>query len=170
MAWAGNNSSPLVNNRQTPCSTSNGSQQEAQILDNHVVDPIKDSNAMLNSMPNVEDNSRTLIAGQKQLEPKFSLYKQTDHVVHFNPTFEENSFANVEVKGVLEAKNHSAVVFSNKWPLEAVVEESGGSQPAGSFLNKRAADLITSEIDRESEKDLSIHLGEEVEYSSSDSQ
>ncbi|KAK5818845.1 hypothetical protein PVK06_023791 [Gossypium arboreum] len=61
------------------------------------------------------------------MESQLALQKQADHTLHFNPTFKENSFVNVEVKeGVLEAKNHSTVVFSNKSLLENVTEVSGG--------------------------------------------
>ncbi|MBA0604554.1 hypothetical protein Godav_017205 [Gossypium davidsonii] len=43
----------------------------------------------------------------------------------------KNSFVNVEVKeGVLEARNHSAVVFKNRNILEPVSEETGGSGPS----------------------------------------
>ncbi|PPD66505.1 hypothetical protein GOBAR_DD36617 [Gossypium barbadense] len=71
------------------------------------------------------------VSNQVKVDPHFSLQKQAKHVVHFNPTFEENSFVNVEVKeGVLEARNHSAVVFKNRNILEPVSEETGGSGPS----------------------------------------
>ncbi|PPS10083.1 hypothetical protein GOBAR_AA10557 [Gossypium barbadense] len=57
-----------------------------------------------------------------------SVQKQAQPVVHFNPTFEENSFVNVAVKeGVLEAKNHSAMVFKRNSILEPISEETKGS-------------------------------------------
>ncbi|MBA0730766.1 hypothetical protein Golax_022675 [Gossypium laxum] len=81
---------------------------------------------MHDSLPNNKGNNRHLISGQIQVEPQFSLHKKVDHVVHFNPTFEDNSFVNVEVnEGVLEAKNHSAVAFTNKSLLVIVNEELG---------------------------------------------
>ncbi|PPE00263.1 hypothetical protein GOBAR_DD02700 [Gossypium barbadense] len=144
-----------------------------------------------------------------------SIQKQAEHVVHFNPIFEESSFVNVEVKeGVLEAKNNSAVVLKKRSILEPVREEIGGSicpteikfprvvlkgqntnakvtsSKEGWKLNKtlkglsnrfknsentrvyfvdsmkRAAELIASEIDENSAKDLSQRKGEREEFSS----
>ncbi|KAH1031252.1 hypothetical protein J1N35_043426 [Gossypium stocksii] len=150
------------------------------------------------------------------LDHELSSLKQANRVVLFNPVFEENDFMNVEVKeGVLEASNHSAVVFNNKSPLEVGNEElrdshltssnqakvdykSQSAKKAGSKggwkLNKtlkglgnkfkmsensrvpfaesmkRAANLITSEIEEQSVNDLSRHLEKEVDISSSDRQ
>lgn len=60
------------------------------------------------------------------MEHEFPSIKQADHVVVYNPIFEENSFVNVEVKeGVLDAGNHLAVVFNNKRSLET--RDSAGS-------------------------------------------
>ncbi|MBA0717576.1 hypothetical protein Golax_005377, partial [Gossypium laxum] len=83
-------------------------------------------------------------ADQVKVDPPFSLQKQAKHIVHFNPTFDESSFVNVAVKeGVLEAKNHSTVVFKNSNILESVNKETG-----------MAAELIASEIDGKSTMDL----------------
>ncbi|MBA0694111.1 hypothetical protein Goari_004436 [Gossypium aridum] len=60
------------------------------------------------------------------MDTPISFQKQAEYVVHFNPTFEESSFVNVAVKeGVLEAKNHLAVVLKNSSTLEPVSEEIG---------------------------------------------
>ncbi|MBA0597817.1 hypothetical protein Gorai_007606 [Gossypium raimondii] len=119
------------------------------------------------------------------MDTPISIQKQAEHVVHFNPIFEESSFVNVAVKeGVLEAKNNSAVVLKKRSILEPVREEIGGSVcPTeiklprvvlkGQNTNAKvisskegAAELIASEIDENSAKDLSQRKGEREEFSS----
>ncbi|MBA0847906.1 hypothetical protein Goshw_025443 [Gossypium schwendimanii] len=158
-----------ISNEQAPSNVSSGLQQEAQGPKESATDLSKLSSAMHDSLPSAEGNNRSLISGnsvsffplvlnsqhvvdadQVKVDPHFSLQKQAKHVVHFNPTFEENSFVNVEVKeGVLEARNHSAVVFKNK-----------------NILEPRAVELIASEIDGKSAMDLSRQKGERAEFSS----
>ncbi|MBA0548204.1 hypothetical protein Golob_019314, partial [Gossypium lobatum] len=122
---------PSISNEQAPSNVSSGLQQEAQGPKESATDLSKLSSAMHDSLPSAEGNNRSLISDQVKVDPHFSLQKQAKHVVHFNPTFEENSFVNVEVKeGVLEARNHSAVVFKNRNILEPVSEETGGSGPS----------------------------------------
>ncbi|MBA0821359.1 hypothetical protein Goarm_018222, partial [Gossypium armourianum] len=104
---------------------------------------------------------------QVQVDPHFSLQKQAEHVVHFNPDFEKNSFVNVEVKeGVLEAKNHSVVVFTNRNILETLSEETGvvvlRLVPFADSM-KRAAELTAFEIDEKSTMDLPRQKGEQAE-------
>ncbi|KAK5785850.1 hypothetical protein PVK06_040471 [Gossypium arboreum] len=66
-----------------------------------------------------------------------SVQKQAQPVVHFNPTFEENSFVNVAVKErVLEAKNHSAMVFKRSSILEPISEETRGSNVSSCASDK----------------------------------
>ncbi|MFQ6648101.1 hypothetical protein Gotur_021107 [Gossypium turneri] len=141
---------PSISNEKAPSNVSSGLQQEAQGPKESATDLSKLSSAMHDSLPSAEGNNRSLISGnsvsffplvlnsqnvvdadQVKVDPHFSLQKQAKHVVHFNPSFEENSFVNVEVKeGVLEARNHSAVVFKNRNILEPVSEETGGSGPS----------------------------------------
>ncbi|MBA0755699.1 hypothetical protein Gogos_021783 [Gossypium gossypioides] len=81
--------------------------------------------------PLVLNSQNVVDEDQVKVDPHFSLQKQAKHVVHFNPTFEKNSFVNVEVKeGVLEARNHSTVAFKNRNILEPVSKETGGSGPS----------------------------------------
>ncbi|KAK5774661.1 hypothetical protein PVK06_042517 [Gossypium arboreum] len=144
--------------------------------------------------------------GQGRMEHEFPSIKQANHVVVYNPVFEENSFMNVKVKeGVLDARNHSTVVFNNKRSLETgdsagsnLVKVGCKSQIAKKSISKvrwklnktlkgpgnrfkisensrvsfadsmkRAATLITSEIEEQSAKDLSRRLEQEVDISSS---
>ncbi|KAH1072668.1 hypothetical protein J1N35_024996 [Gossypium stocksii] len=57
-----------------------------------------------------------------------STQQQVQYIVYFNPTFKESSIVNVVVKdGVLEAKNHSAVVFKKSSSLEPISKGIGGS-------------------------------------------
>ncbi|MBA0674328.1 hypothetical protein Goari_015931, partial [Gossypium aridum] len=96
---------PSISNEQAPSNVSSGLQQEAQGPKESATDLSKLSSAMHDSLPSAEGNNRSLIS--------------------------ENSFVNVEVKeGVLEARNHSAVVFKNRNILEPVSEETGGSGPS----------------------------------------
>ncbi|KAH1055846.1 hypothetical protein J1N35_033911 [Gossypium stocksii] len=89
------------------------------------------------AFPLVVNSQNNLAAGQKQLESNQCQYTKSDHVVHYNPAFEENSFVNVEIKdGVLEAKNHSAIVFNNSRHLEHTVEKSENSPLAGANSSK----------------------------------
>ncbi|MFQ6667999.1 hypothetical protein Gotur_033834 [Gossypium turneri] len=64
---------------------------------------------------------------------------QAEHVVHFNPTFEENSVTEVGVKeNLLNAKNHSAVVFKkNSSPKLDGKEARGRILLTENFLLKR---------------------------------
>ncbi|MFQ6642929.1 hypothetical protein Gotur_017174 [Gossypium turneri] len=103
------------------------------------------------------------------MDTLISIQKQAEHVVHFNPIFEESSLVNVTVKErVLEAKNHSTVVLKKSSILEPISKEIGGSVcPTEIKLPRvRAAELIASEIDRDSAKDLSQKKGELEEFSS----
>ncbi|KAH1072414.1 hypothetical protein J1N35_024742 [Gossypium stocksii] len=59
----------------------------------------------------------------KDVSPS-SVHQQEQHIVHFNPTFEENSLVNVVVnEGVLDVNNHSAVIFKRNSVLEPANEE-----------------------------------------------
>ncbi|KAH1120984.1 hypothetical protein J1N35_004144 [Gossypium stocksii] len=81
--------------------------------------------------PFILNSQNAVDVDQVKVDPHISLQKRAEHVVHFNPTFEENSFVNVEVKeGLLEAKNHLAVVFKNRNILEHVSKEIGGTGPS----------------------------------------
>ncbi|KAH1121279.1 hypothetical protein J1N35_004439 [Gossypium stocksii] len=104
---------------------SSGLQQENQLLkkletinlkENIEANIFKDSCNVLCSMTLANDNSRPSSTGQDQRDYDSSSFKQSDHVVLFNPVFEENSFVNVEMKeGVLEARNHSTGCGSGKF-------------------------------------------------------
>ncbi|KAH1107797.1 hypothetical protein J1N35_011565 [Gossypium stocksii] len=55
-----------------------------------------------------------------------SSHQQDQYFIHFNPTFEESSLVNVAIKdGVLDAKNHSTVVFKKSNNLDPIREEIG---------------------------------------------
>ncbi|KAK5775448.1 hypothetical protein PVK06_043342 [Gossypium arboreum] len=91
---------------------------------------IGENNQPLNS--DISESSCPLISNSQfggdaehvKVDTSSSVQKQAQHVVHSNPTFEKSSFVNVEVKGgVLEAKNHSAVVFKRSSILEPISEE-----------------------------------------------
>ncbi|MBA0662026.1 hypothetical protein Goklo_006228 [Gossypium klotzschianum] len=162
----------------------------------------KEARTDLSKLSSVMHNG--FVAYYVKMNTPISIQKQVEHVVHFNPIFKESSFVNVAVKeGVLEAKNHSAVVLKKSSILELVSEKIGGSvcpteiklprvvlkgqntnakvtsSKEGWKLNKtlkglsnrfknsentrvyfvdsikRAAELIASEIDENSAKDLS---------------
>ncbi|PPS01333.1 hypothetical protein GOBAR_AA19330 [Gossypium barbadense] len=142
-----NNSIPLASNEPVHGQMRGGSQKQAQGSDEHAADPFKYPIALHNSLLNVEEISRQFI-----------------------PAFKDNYFVNVEVKqGVLEAKNHLAVVFNNKRPLETMVEDLGGSHSASSnLINEGFKNQIAKGAS--SKGDLSRHQGEEVEFHSSDHQ
>ncbi|KAH1064452.1 hypothetical protein J1N35_029439 [Gossypium stocksii] len=141
-----------------------GSQQEAQGSDDLIADPSKGSNATLCSLPNAEENIGPLNSGQKQMEPIFSLHKQTDHVVHFNPAFKENSFVNVE------GQNAKGTGSKGGWKLNKILKGLGTrfknfENTRVSFTDsmKKAAELIASEIDGKSAKDLSRVSGNKAD-------
>ncbi|KAK8261639.1 hypothetical protein V6Z11_D13G201400 [Gossypium hirsutum] len=53
---------------------------------------------------------------------------QKDHFLHFNPTFKEVTEVNVAVKeGILDAKNHTAVVFKENTHPNLSGEAVGGN-------------------------------------------
>ncbi|MBA0803998.1 hypothetical protein Gohar_014155, partial [Gossypium harknessii] len=76
-------------------------------------------------------------------------------------------------EGVLEAKNHWAVVFTNRNILETLSEETGvvvlRLVPFADSM-KRAAELTAFEIDEKSTMDLLRQKGEQAEFSSSSCQ
>ncbi|MBA0568324.1 hypothetical protein Golob_005827 [Gossypium lobatum] len=78
-------------------------------------------------VPSPANQQNGFVADHVKMDTLISFQKQAEYVVHFNPTFEESSFVNVAVKeGVLEAKNHLAVVLKNSSTLEPVSNEIGG--------------------------------------------
>ncbi|KAH1107463.1 hypothetical protein J1N35_011231 [Gossypium stocksii] len=85
-------------------------------------------NSMNDTDPSVGDNFQPLVSDLPKEGSSNSINNQEQHLVHFNPTFEGNSAINVVVKeGVLEATNHSVVVFKNNSKMESVSKGSRGS-------------------------------------------
>ncbi|KAH1057052.1 hypothetical protein J1N35_035117 [Gossypium stocksii] len=78
--------------------------------------------------PSVGGNIQSLASDHVKEGFSNFINNQEQHMVHFNPTFEGSSTINVAVKkGVLEDKNHSAVVFKHSSMLESGSEVSRGS-------------------------------------------
>ncbi|KAH1046490.1 hypothetical protein J1N35_037274 [Gossypium stocksii] len=72
-----------------------------------------------------EDNSKK---DKADLGPSNPTKIQDEHLIHFNPTFEEANVINVAVKeGVLDVTKHAAVVFKNISQSSSLGEEVGGS-------------------------------------------
>ncbi|KAK5771113.1 hypothetical protein PVK06_047288 [Gossypium arboreum] len=118
------NLSSSTNKDQADSNGCGGLQQEAQ--NSNIAATVSAKALSTSDIPSIinDANNRTL--------------NPANHIVHFNPAFEETSFVNVEVKeGVLDAKNHSAAVFSNRSPTENTTEQLRGRHSTEINLSKK---------------------------------
>ncbi|PPS13453.1 hypothetical protein GOBAR_AA07127 [Gossypium barbadense] len=118
------NLSSSTDKDQTDSNGCGGLQQEAQ--NSNIAATVSAKALSTSDIPSIinDANNRTL--------------NPVNHIVHFNPAFEETSFVNVDVKeGVLDAKNHSAAVFSNRSPTENTTEQLRGRHSTEINLSKK---------------------------------
>ncbi|KAH1039541.1 hypothetical protein J1N35_041284 [Gossypium stocksii] len=117
-----------LDKQEKPNNVSIGQQFKSLCLKAVCSDVINFHNSMDDTDPSVGGNFHSLASDHVKEGFSNLINNQEQHLVHFNPTFEGSSAINVAVKkGVLEDKNHSAIVFKHSSMLESGSKISRGN-------------------------------------------